>query len=221
MSSASESLLNRIYALYDDRRWRECIAACTEAIAAEREPTVDEWYRVRTILAGVAVQFEGSAEFREAAAAAIRGMEQIVDSERLPSSDERRGLAFRSLGYLYSKIEQGEAFENHRRSVESYEKAVSILRPDQAGQEWAEATVGLGTQLLKRARMLTREEIARNADEIESAKNSVNAAIAEFERALNIYTEENHPDERQTTVELIGAAHEILDILNRQERLLH
>jgi hypothetical protein len=214
-------VLDGIYALYDECRWGECIAACRKAIAAGREASVSEWYVVRTILASVAVKLEGSFEFQETVAVAIQGMEQIVDSGRLPSSDQRRGLAFRTLGYLYSKREQGEVVENHRRSVDCYEKAVSILRPDHAGQEWAEATVGLGTQLLERARMLTKEQIARDADEIASARSSVNAAISEFERALKVYTEKDHPDERQTTVELIGAAHEILNILNRQERLLH
>lgn len=222
MTSSSQSALDRIYALYDERRWRECIAACTGRIAGERDANgLDEWYAVRTVLASAAVQLEGSVEFEEAAAAAIQGMEQIVNSLKLPSSDERRGLAFRTLGYLYSKREQGEAVDNHRRSVECYEKAVSILRPDQTGQEWAEATVGLSTQLLERARMLTKEQIARDADEIASVKRSLSSAIAGFERALKFYTEENYPDERQTTVELIAASHEILDILNRQQRMLH
>ena len=218
----SNPMLDRIRTLHDECRWRECIAACADAIAAERsEVGIDDWYMVRSILASAAVQLEGTPEFREAVEAAIRGMEQIVSSHKLPRLDERRGLAFRTLGYLYSERSEGEAFENYRRSIEYYESAVSILRPDQAGQEWAETTLSLGTQLLERARMLTRDEIARNAHEMESARQSVNASISAFERALAVYTEESYPDERETTVELIGAAHEILDILNRQQRSLH
>lgn len=216
-----DPILSRIYALYDECRWPECIEACVNAIESHVEASVDQWYVMHTVLASSTTSLEGDRRFQDAIATAIPVMERLVDSNRLLPSDERRGLASRTLGYLFSKADRGNAEGDLRRSVEHYRRAVSILRPERTGQDWAEASVGLGTQLLASARMLTREQIIRDAEEIESTRNSVNSSISAFEKALEIYTEQDHPEERQTVVELIAAAHRILDILNRHERMLH
>lgn len=219
-SARAASLLAQVNSSYDEGQWRECVAACQRAIDFGVDERIDDWYLVRATLAAAAVKLEGEEGFSEAVEMAIRSMREVVESEQFDRLDERRGLSYRSLGYLYTKRDEAGGNGDYELSVQSYREAVSILRPESSAREWAEAMLGLGTQLMSRTRRLAHEEIARDGEEMARARKSVGDAINAFQEALEIYTEAAFPEERQETAKLIDRAHRLLEILNREERRL-
>lgn len=220
MSDQIDRHLERLELLLDENRLGECVELAFRITQDKANLSAYQWYRVGTALARATVRLGDSPDARVAGILAMEALQAAVAIPTELISEVERGLAFRSIGVLYSQdlFAIGDPTSNRDLAIHSFRMAAEKLVSPTTRREWAEVMQGLGCELLSRARALSGDEIEKWGEKVDQARESVRESIAVFEAALEYFVEADFPEEHSETVGLIDGAHHVLDVLNRTER---
>ena len=174
--------------------WAEAVKCCRGRLSSLSRDQFPEWFALKYRLARFLQKDIGGdsvANLREAIAIYHELMLEI-DEDR----DPIRWAAIQlGLGYIYLRKELHEP----ERPLVHFKKALQVFGREQHPERWAMIQAGIGLAYAERTEGIRADNILQ--------------AIESYERTLEVYTTEEHPEDRKDSLENIRFLKEMLEQL--------
>ena len=186
-----ESIHRKIDEAASSGDWVEAVRCCREGVSGLSRGQFPEWFALRFRLARFLQKDVGGdpiVNLREAIAI-YQELLLEVDEDRNP--DRWAGIQL-GLGYVYLRKE----LHGLERSITHFRKALKVFGRGQYPERWAMIQAGIGLAYAERT------EGIRAANILQS--------INHYEHTLEVYTNEEHPEDREDSLKAIRVLKEIL-----------